>query len=185
MLSTLFFLLVDKKSKVSWQKMISVEKSGSSRLLYNILVIIAELLGLISVILVGLMFDEKYFLTGYSWEKSPFPYHPLMMTIGLLFCYGNAIILYRTFKGTAKLVVKIFHALLLLASLVFALVGLAAIIRNKNINNRPHFMTYHSWLGLTVLILFVFQWIVGFVTFLIPTTSLEIRRLYIPRSGTF
>jgi cytochrome b-561 len=150
---------------------------------YPILLGLGELFGLYSIILVGLIFDKnvppknKYV---YNWPDSPFGYHPLMMTLGLLFCYGNAILLYRTFTTTSKMLMKILHALLLILSLLFAAIGLTAIIRNKNINKAPHFMTYHSWLGLTTIILFVFQWICGFVCFLFPQLSLNIRKGYMP-----
>jgi cytochrome b-561 len=147
---------------------------------YPILLILVEIFGLLSVIFAGLLFDYNFF-TGkdaYNWEKNPFTYHPLLMTIGLLFCYGNAILLYRTFRDTSKFVVKVFHAILLVGSLAFGAAGLAAIIRSKNLRNASHFMTYHSWIGLTTIILFVFQWIVGFVCFLFPQLSLDIRRNY-------
>ncbi len=147
---------------------------------YPILLILAEIFGLISVILVGFFFDKSVFKDTYNWELRPFSYHPFMMTLGLLFCYGNAILLYRTFRQTPKLIVKIFHAVLLIVSLIFAAVGLAAIIRSKDLQKRAHFMTYHSWLGLTTIILFVFQWILGFVSFLFPQLSLGFRKGYMP-----
>jgi cytochrome b-561 len=148
---------------------------------YLILLTIGEIFGLISVILVGLFFKQNGFYPTYDWEKNPFSYHPLMMTLGLLFCYGNAILVYRTFKQIPKLWVKILHAVLLLISLLFTLIGLTAIIRSKNLGNRPHWMTYHTWIGLTTIILFVLQWICGFVSFLAPKLSLEYRAKYLPR----
>jgi cytochrome b-561 len=148
---------------------------------YPILISIAELFGLISLILVGLFFPENGFYPTYNWTTNPFSYHPLMMTIGLLFCYGNAIILYRTFKQTPKYGVKVLHASFLIISFVFAAIGLAAIVRSKNLGNRPHFMTYHSWMGLITLCLFGLQWILGFVSFLIPRLSLDFRKAYMPR----
>lgn len=59
--------------------------------------------------------------------------------------------------------------------------GLAAIIRSKNLGQRPHFFTYHSWIGITTLTLFVFQWILGFISFLFPQLSLRFRQFYLPR----
>jgi cytochrome b-561 len=160
----------------------SVDKERfSSRSIYYILLGIGELFGFLSVILVGILFNKELFANGYDWNKSPFNYHPLFMTLGLLFCYGNAIVLYRTFKETQKLLVKILHAVLLIVSLIFASFGFAAIIKSKNLGNRPHFMTYHSWMGLTTLILFILQWICGFISFLFPKTSLEMRQRYMPR----
>jgi cytochrome b-561 len=147
---------------------------------YPILLGIVEVFGVLSIILVGLLFPKNGKYGSYNWETNSFSYHPLMMTIGLLFCYGNAIILYRTFRQSAKYPVKLFHAFLLIASLIFAAVGLAAIIRSKIIGKRPHFMTYHTWIGLATIILFTFQWICGFVSFLFPQLSLNLRQRYMP-----
>ena len=150
---------------------------------YPILLISAEIFGLLSLILIGLIFDKNHYgpTFEYDWTKQPFSYHPLMMTIGLLFSYGNAIILYRTLKHVPKYKVKLAHAICLLGSLVFTIVGFVAIIRQKNLGNASHFMTFHSWLGLTTIILFFLQWICGFVCFLIPQMPIEIRKLYMPR----
>jgi len=147
---------------------------------YRILLVTAEIFGLISVILVGLLFDSNFYTSTYNWTTNPFSYHPLLMTIGLLFCYGNAIILYRTFQQTPKRLLKILHAIFLLASLTVAAVGFAAIIRSKNLGKRPHFLSFHAWLGLATLILFALQWICGFISFLVPKLSLDARRKYMP-----
>ncbi|UJR20045.1 hypothetical protein I4U23_023179 [Adineta vaga] len=148
--------------------------------IYPILLVSAEIFGLLSVILVGLLFDKHVFIGTYDWKSNPFSYHPLMMTLGLVFCYGNAILIYRTFRTLPKLIVKIGHAVFLIVSLICGLVGFFAILRSKNVGKRPHFMTYHSWLGLTTLILFALQWLCGFICFLVPQLSLDIRRLYMP-----
>ncbi|CAF1401248.1 unnamed protein product [Rotaria sordida] len=147
---------------------------------YSILLCLGEIFGLLSIILVGLLFDRRVSSDVYNWKTNPFSYHPLMMTIGLLFCYGNAILLYRTFKQIPKLMVKIFHACFLIISLTLGTFGLAAIIRSKIITNRPHFMTFHSWIGIATIGLFVFQWICGFISYLFPKLSLDIRKGYMP-----
>lgn len=148
---------------------------------YPILLTLAEIFGFLSLILIGLLFNKNYFAATYNWETLPFSYHPLFMTIGLLFCYGNAIIFYRTFKQIPKYSVKLAHAILLIVSLLFTILGFVAIIRQKNLGKASHFMTFHSWLGLATIILFSLQWIFGFVCFLIPQTSIEIRKTYMPR----
>ncbi|CAF1673291.1 unnamed protein product, partial [Adineta ricciae] len=139
--------------------------------MYPIFLILAEIFGLLSVILVGLLFDGRIYTDTYNWPKNPFTYHPLMMTLGLVFCYGNAILIYRTFRTTPKLFVKVGHALFLILSLVLGIFGFIAIIRSKNLGKRSHFMTYHSWLGLTTLILFVFSMDLWFCLFLISTNE--------------
>lgn len=148
---------------------------------YEILLVSAEIFGLISLILIGLIYNKNYYAQTYDWTALPFSYHPLLMTIGLSFSYGNAMIVYRTLKQVPKYAVKLAHAICLLGSLVFTTVGFVAIIRQKNLRGASHFMTFHSWLGLTTIVFFVLQWICGFVCFLIPQTPIETRKLYMPR----
>ncbi|CAF1225329.1 unnamed protein product [Adineta ricciae] len=147
---------------------------------YRKLLVLGELLGFLSVVSVGLLFDKRVSTNTYDWQTNPFSYHPLMMTLGLLFCYGNAMLLYRTFRTTPKLIVKILHAIFLLVSLAGGLIGLTAIIRSKQLGKRSHFMSYHSWIGLITLSLFVLQWICGFICFLVPQLSLNVRKAYMP-----
>jgi cytochrome b-561 len=142
---------------------------------------LAEVFGILSVLAVGLLFNPKISTQVYDWKTNPFSYHPLLMTVGLLFCYGNAIVVYRTFKQTPKLTVKILHAFLLLSSFIFAAIGFVAIVRSKLEGKRAQFMTYHTWIGLATLILFALQWICGFISFLLPKLSLELRQAYMPR----
>ena len=148
---------------------------------YYILFAAAELLALLSVILVGILFGDKINPGGYNWKTTPFSYHPLMMTLGLLFFYANGILLYRTLAQTKKLIVKLLHALFLILAFVFGLVGLAAIIESKNQAKRSHFMSFHAWLGILTLSFFFFQWIGGFVAFLVPQLSLQVRQRYMPK----
>jgi cytochrome b-561 len=150
---------------------------------YYPLWIFGQLMGVSAVILVGTLYHKGVLSTdGYNWKTSPFSFHPLMMIIGLLFCYGNAILSYRTVTRVPKMTVKLIHGSLLVLSLVFALVGFIAVIRAKNESVPPnsHFMSLHAWMGLITLILFVLQWIFGFISFLIPKLSLEARQQYLP-----
>ncbi|CAF1187046.1 unnamed protein product [Rotaria sordida] len=147
---------------------------------YPILLGLGEFFGALSVLFVGLFFDKHVYSSTYNWKTDPFTFHPLMMTTGLLFCYGNAILLYRTFRQTPKLTVKILHALFLILSLIFGAVGFTAIVRAKILDNESHFISFHSWLGLLTLILFVLQWICGFISFLFPKLSLDTRTKYMP-----
>ena len=124
-----------------------------------------QLMGLSAVILIGILFSkDQLFPYGYNWKTSPFIFHPLMMTIGLLFCYGNAILSYRTLTRVPKLTVKLIHALFLASSLIFAIVGFIGEIRDKNESIPPesHFLSLHAWMGLITSILFALQWIFGF-----------------------
>ena len=154
----------------------------SARQRYVFFLLLFEIFSTVSVILIGILFSENFYSKGYQWKTNPFGYHPLMMVIGFFFLFGNSILIYRTFTKQRKIQVKILHALILIGSFVFALVGLTAIVRNKNLTNRSHLMSYHSWFGVFTLVLFFLQWLFGFSIFLLDCVSLRIRRRYLSRS---
>ncbi len=123
------------------------------------------------------------------------------MTLGMIFFYGDgklfsfrdifwfeekffsAILAYRVFRDVKKLRVKILHGSLLALSLIFASIGLKAVFDNHNLAAppKPNLYSLHSWVGLTAVVFFGMQWVCGFVTFLFPKLSEEIRKAYMPR----
>jgi cytochrome b-561 len=94
-----------------------------------------------------------------------------------------AILAYRVFRDVKKLRVKILHGSLLALSFIFASIGLKAVFDNHNFSDPPKANLYslHSWVGLTAVILFGMQWVCGFVCFLFPKLSEDIRKAYMPR----
>ena len=62
---------------------------GASWTLFYLLVVVAEVLGIICVILIA-VWGEKW-MGGYAWDKSAkiFNYHPVFMVLGFVFFYGN------------------------------------------------------------------------------------------------
>lgn len=93
-----------------------------------------------------------------------------------------AILAYRVFRDVKKIRVKILHASLLALSFIFASIGLKAVFDNHNYADPPRENLYslHSWLGILTVIFFGLQWIGGFISFLFPKLSEEIRRTYMP-----
>lgn len=63
-----------------------------------------------------------------------------------------------TYKNRVRI-----HAVLQTLSVILAGVGMACIYINKNMNNRPHLKTFHSWFGLGTFIYAVFQSLGGFM----------------------
>ncbi|KER30595.1 hypothetical protein T265_02951 [Opisthorchis viverrini] len=107
-------------------------------------------------------------------------FHILFMTIGFVFLYGFAILIFRVARSAPKMPLKIAHAILLILALVFAAVGLRAAYEKRK--DRPPIILYsiHSWLGILAFIGFGLQWVIGFVFFLIPQTPIPLRSIYLP-----
>ncbi|CAF0714122.1 unnamed protein product [Brachionus calyciflorus] len=143
--------------------------------------IAAQVIGIIMIILVGSWLGN--YRGGYGWDVSKvFNYHPLFMTIGMIFLYGDAMLVYRAFRQTTKLYVKILHGIIQVAVFVFAAVALKAAFdsHNKAPKPIPNMYSLHSWVGLAAVILFGMQWVCGFVSFLFPKLSDGLRRMYLP-----
>lgn len=98
-----------------------------------------------------------------------------------MFC--KAILAYRVFRDVKKLRVKILHGSLLALSLIFASIGLKAVFDNHNLSSppKPNMYSLHSWVGLAAVVFFGMQWVCGFVSFLFPKLSEDVRKAYMPR----
>ncbi|CAF0971032.1 unnamed protein product [Rotaria sordida] len=162
------------------------DEIGSTRVTlkwFSFMVLSSQIVGVTAVILVAVFFGQ--YRGGFAWTSDihkEFNYHPLFMTLGMIFFYGDAILAYRVFRDVKKLRVKILHGSLLALSLIFASIGLKAVFDSHNLATPPRANLYslHSWVGLTAVILFGTQWVCGFVSFLFPKLSEEIRKAYMP-----
>jgi len=162
------------------------DEIGSNRVTlrwFSLMVLCSQVVGIIAVIMVAVLFGQ--YRGGFAWTSDPgkeFNYHPLFMTLGMIFCYGDAILAYRVFRDVKKIQVKILHASLLALSLLFASLGLKAVFDSHNLVNPPkaNLFSLHSWVGLTAVVLFGMQWVCGFVSFLFPKLSENLRKTYMP-----
>ena len=148
---------------------------------FTVGIILSQVIGLVMVILVGCWMGSYH--GGYGWDISTvFNYHPLLMTIGMIYLYGDAILVYRLFRNVTKIYVKIMHGLIHVAVLVFASIALKAVFDSHNKAQKPipNMYSLHSWVGLSAVILFGLQWVCGFVSFLFPKLSDGIRKWYLP-----
>jgi len=154
---------------------------------------IAQISGFMAVVLVGIW--TGHHLGGFSWQSDPkheFNWHPLLMTLGMIYLYGNGILMYRMFRNERKRKLKLLHAGIMISAFLCAVIALKAVFDSHNLNPckhpsqegdtcpLPNLYSLHSWLGLLTVILFLFQWLAGMVTFLFPGLASHLRASYMP-----
>lgn len=66
-------------------------------------------------------------------------------------------LIYRVFRFLPKLPLKAVHAVLMLLSLLFSVVGLKSVFDSHDIQNTPNMYSIHSWIGLIAVVLFALQ----------------------------
>lgn len=148
------------------------------RLLYGI----ATGLGATLVTLV--LIWSQHFRKGFGWidPALEFNWHPMLMILGLIFLYSQSMLVYRSARQARKKTLKLWHAGLHCVSFILVIIALKAVFDNHNysVPPKPNLYTLHSWIGLTTVILFGYQFFAGFITFLLPGLSREIRATYLP-----
>ncbi|KAI1299226.1 Plasma membrane ascorbate-dependent reductase CYBRD1 [Halotydeus destructor] len=140
----------------------------------------AQILGGLSVILI-VVWITKY-LGGFGWESPAirFNWHPLFMLLGFIIFGGNGILIYRLLRNEQKILLKRIHAILNGLGLLAALFGTYAVFSFHNAANIPNLYSMHSWVGLSVLILFSGQFVAGLTAFLYPGAPGHIRSMLLP-----
>ena len=73
-----------------------------------------------------------------------FSWHPLSMMVGAVGITCNAVLL----KKVGGLENTRMHGNMLFASVIMMLFGVYVIYTNKDMMGKPHFQTWHSWMGL-------------------------------------
>jgi len=149
---------------------------------------VSQFFGGLAVLLVAVWMGS--YGDGFGWTESPeqqFHYHPLFMVIGLIFLYGEAILVYRVFRHERKKFTKLLHVVLHSMIFVFFVVALKAVFDSHNLHVDkgvlapiPNLYSLHSWIGFTTVILFCMQYVCGFVSFFFPGLSLGVRQWYLP-----
>ncbi|VDP37743.1 unnamed protein product, partial [Soboliphyme baturini] len=148
--------------------------------------VLSQTFGITSVILIALWMGN--YDGGYGWSDQPdqmFHYHPLLMSIGLLFVFGEAILIYRVFRYERKMVTKLAHAILHTIVFTLIVIALHAVFTSHQLNRVPNLYSLHSWVGLSVVLLFSMQYLCGLVTFLFPGLSLPTKQWYLPIHQVF
>ncbi|KPU77557.1 uncharacterized protein Dana_GF24874, isoform E [Drosophila ananassae] len=138
---------------------------------FKVLYVLTQLVGLTMIVLVGTWIGQHFGgLGGTSNPKLEFNWHPLFMTIGFIYLYGNSILIYRGFRTTRKKTLKLTHAGIHLAAFVLTVIALKTVFDSHNLASPPipNMYSLHSWLGLSAVIIFSLQYVAGFVAFLAP-----------------
>ncbi|KAG9343818.1 hypothetical protein JZ751_013199 [Albula glossodonta] len=140
----------------------------------------SQALGLACVIITGVWMG--HFRGGFSWDGSllEFNVHPLCMVLGLVFLYGDAILVFRVFRHDSKRAVKILHAVLHCTALVISIVGFVAVFHFHAKASIPDMYSLHSWCGMVTFLLYLVQWLMGLGFFLFPCIMAQMRSWYLP-----
>ncbi|NWV44755.1 CYBR1 reductase, partial [Daphoenositta chrysoptera] len=95
---------------------------------------------------------------------------------------SSAIIVYRlpwTWK-CSKLLMKFIHAGLNTIAMILAIVSMVAVFEFHNAKNIPNMYSLHSWIGLTAVIFYSLQLLLGFAVFLLPFAPVHLRVVLMP-----
>lgn len=149
---------------------------------FRILYLVTQMVGCTLIILMGSWISLYLGGVGWSDPKYEFNWHPLLMTIGMIYLYGNSILLYRGVRYARKKNLKISHATVFGIVMVLAICALIAVFDSHNYANPPipNLYSLHSWVGLSAIILFGCQWIAGFFSFMYPEIRGSLKAAYMP-----
>ncbi|XP_029937231.1 plasma membrane ascorbate-dependent reductase CYBRD1 isoform X2 [Myripristis murdjan] len=125
-----------------------------------------------------------YFREGLAWDggAAEFNWHPVLIVTGFIFFFLSAIVVYRLpwTWSCSKLMMKLIHAGLNLLAFVFAVISLVAVFDFHNAAKIPNMYSLHSWVGLSAVILYALQILLGIGVYLIPITPVSIRAAFMP-----
>ncbi|RZF47236.1 hypothetical protein LSTR_LSTR004945 [Laodelphax striatellus] len=147
---------------------------------FNVLYVVTQATGGLLCVLV-LVWCSNY-RDGFAWSvpAARFNWHPLFMTIGMVFLFANSIMVYRGLRNMRKKQLKLLHAGIHSAILLLIIIAQVAVISFHNELNIPNFYSLHSWVGILTMLIFFFQWALGLVAFLFPGLSAPIRAAMMP-----
>ncbi|XP_016490353.2 putative transmembrane ascorbate ferrireductase 3 [Nicotiana tabacum] len=143
--------------------------------------IFAHLFGLLALILMLvwlLHYREGVNLFSY-YPNQIFNVHPLLMFLGMIFLSGQALMAYKTVKADRK-VQKAAHFLLHLAAICLGIVGIHAAFKYHDRRNLRDMYSFHSWIGIAIICLYILQWLVGLCMYMLPYTRKETRAVNLP-----
>jgi len=111
-------------------------------------------------------------------DDYPFNYHPLIMSFAF-FLETQAVLCYRI-SPFSKRTQMILHVSFHLLSAGVASIGLLAVGIYHERYEIPTLYSFHSWLGITIVVLFGIQFCMGFLAFVMPRPRYSLRVLFAP-----
>jgi len=114
---------------------------------------------------VGLGWNDS--ASGY---KADFNAHPVMMVSGLVVCYTEAILSYRSLPFD-HLTNKWIHFGLHSCAMIFLAIGLRAVFKFHDENKITNMYSAHSWVGMTAVVLYSLQYVCGAYFFLLHVVT--------------
>ncbi|KAL1464970.1 hypothetical protein WDU94_004568 [Cyamophila willieti] len=150
---------------------------------FNAIYYFSQAVGAAIVVLVSLW--TIHHRGGFAWRSDPaheFNWHPLLMTIGMVYLGGNVNLIYRSLRNYGKKELKLAHVSLHSVILFMVLFGLVAAFDSHNFADppKPNLYTLHSWIGLLTVILYFSQYVVGFFSFMYPGIADSLRAALMP-----
>lgn len=147
------------------------------------LLIVTQVIGLVAVVLVATW--TVHYRGGFAWRSNPsleFNWHPLLMTVGMVFLFANSILIYRSLRNLRKKQLKLIHAGIHFTVVILVLISSIAVLDSHNLASPPipNLYSLHSWVGATAVTIFILQWIVGFLAFLYPGFPNSLRASIMP-----
>ncbi|EXC05044.1 putative transmembrane ascorbate ferrireductase 3 [Morus notabilis] len=134
----------------------------------------AHLFGILAIILMLVWLLHYRGNIDYDSENPDYVFnvHPVLMFVGYIFLSGQAMMAYKTVpaaRGTRKFI----HMLLHVIALIMGIVGICAVFKYHNMKNIEDMYSLHSWIGLGTFCLYVLQWLLGFVVFMLNGASAD------------
>ncbi|CAJ0941746.1 unnamed protein product, partial [Mesorhabditis belari] len=156
--------------------------------LFNQILVASQVFGGLAIVFVAIWMGS--YDGGYGWSDDPkkeFHYHPTFMVMGLVFLYGESILIYRVFRNERKRFTKLLHMGLHSMVLIFMFIALKAVWDSHDLNIKdgkpdplPNLISLHSWIGITTVAAFCGQYVLGFSAFLYPGFSMATRQIAMP-----
>jgi len=188
--------------------------SGGARCCFGLLTLVAQIL------LHGVLALTLYWVIQYRWQDKqglPFAWktlegspaerevarekqwnlHPVLMITGLIYCSGQAMLVYRSCRCCRRIWNKLLHTMFHCLALPATALGFLAaydyhqerVREDGSPDPIPHFYSIHSWLGLATMGVYATQFVVGIFSFLLllccESATAPFRAALVPLHSTF